>query len=248
MNMLTGKVCLVTGASRGIGRAIAERLGRDGASVIVNYFQHAKDALAVASTINASGGRGIPVQGDIGKPEDVRKLFDAAVDRFGKIDILINNAGIAVAQKNPIAEVSDGTFDRLFAVNTRGVFMALREGARRMADHGRIITLSSTVVPMALPGYGVYAATKAAVEAFTRVLSKELDGRNITVNAVAPGPVDTDLFNAGKTEAVRQQMADMCPLHRLGQPEDIANVVAFLVSDQGGWINGQIIRANGGMI
>lgn len=148
----------------------------------------------------------------------------------------------------PIAEVSDDVFDRLFAVNTRGVFSALREGARRIADHGRIITLSSTVVSMALPGYGIYAATKAAVEVLTRILSKELGDRNITVNAVAPGPVDTDLFNAGKTEAVKQQMADMCPLHRLGRPEDIANVVAFLVSDQGGWVNGQIVRANGGMV
>ncbi|AQV01195.1 SDR family oxidoreductase [Desulfococcus multivorans] len=248
MKTLTGKSCIVTGASRGIGRAIAERLGRDGASVIVNYFQNAEAAHAVASTIKASGGCGVPVKGDVGKSEDVRRLFDAAADRFGKIDILVNNAGIAVARKCPVAEVSDDVFDRLFAVNTRGVFSALREGARRIADHGRIITLSSTVVSMALPGYGIYAATKAAVEVLTRILSKELGDRNITVNAVAPGPVDTDLFNAGKTEAVKQQMADMCPLHRLGRPEDIANVVAFLVSDQGGWVNGQIVRANGGMV
>jgi 3-oxoacyl-[acyl-carrier protein] reductase len=247
MKSLSGKACIVTGASRGIGRAVAERLGREGASVIVNYFQKADEAQKVSSVINASGGHGIAVQGDAGKTRDIQKLFDAAVDHFGKVDILINNAGVALEQKRPISEVSDEQFDRLFEINARGVFMALREAARRMADHGRIVNLSSTVIPMALPGYSVYAGTKAAVEAFTRILSKELEGRNITVNAVAPGPVVTELFNAGKTEAVKQRMADMCPLRRLGQPEDIANVVAFLVSDQGGWINGQVIRANGGM-
>lgn len=247
MKELSGKSCIVTGASRGIGRAVAERLGREGASVIVNYFRKADEAHAVSTVINASGGRGIAVQGDVGKTGDIQKLFDAAVDHFGKIDILINNAGVSLERTSPIAEVSEEQFDRLFEINTRGVFMALREAARRMADHGRIINLSSTVVPMALPGYSIYAGTKAAVETFTRILSKELEGRNITVNAVAPGPVETDLFNAGKTAAVKQRMADMCPLHRLGQPEDIAEVVAFLASDQGGWINGQIIRANGGM-
>ena len=247
MKALSGKACIVTGASRGIGRAVAERLGREGASVIVNYFRKANEAHAVSTVINASGGQGIAVQGDVGKTGDIRKLFDAAVDHFGKIDILINNAGVSLEQTRPIAEVSEEQFDRIFEINTRGVFMALREAARRMADHGRIINLSSTVVPMALPGYSVYAGTKAAVEAFTRILSKELEGRNITVNAVAPGPVETDLFNTGKTEAVKQRMADMCPLRRLGQPADIADVVAFLVSEQGGWINGQIIRANGGM-
>jgi 3-oxoacyl-[acyl-carrier protein] reductase len=245
---LTGKSCIVTGASRGIGRAIAERLGRDGASVIVNYLRNDGEAAATASAIQASGTRAVAVQGNVASPRDIQRLFDAAAAHFGGVDILVNNAGVALEENTPLSGVDDDAFDRLFEINVRGVFMALREAARRMADHGRIVNISSTVVPMALPGYSVYAGTKAAVDVFTRILSKELEGRNITVNAVAPGPVETDLFNAGKTEAVKQRMADMSPLHRLGQPDDIAEVVAFLVSGEGGWINGQIIRANGGMV
>ncbi|GBC60476.1 3-ketoacyl-ACP reductase [Desulfonema ishimotonii] len=245
---LAGKVAIVTGASRGIGRAIAEQLGADGASVVVNYAKSEKKALEAVSAIESSGSKSVAVRGDVSRTEEIQRLFRVAGERFGPVDILVNNAGIATERTIPVSDITDEQFDRLFAVNVRGTFMALREASRHMANGGRIINLSSTVVPMGLPGYSVYAGTKAAVDIFTRILSKELEGRNITVNAVAPGPVDTDLFNQGKTAEIRQRMADMCPLKRLGTPEDIARVVAFLVSDGGGWVNGQIIRANGGMV
>lgn len=248
MGELSEKTAIVTGASRGIGRAIAERLGGMGASVTVNFRKNEKEAEEAVAAIVSAGGKAEAVQGNVAVTEDVKRLFDRTEERFGRVDILVNNAGIAMEKTTPVADITDEQFDRLFAVNTRGTFLALREAARRMADGGRIINLSSTVVPMALAGYSVYGGSKAAVDLFTRILSKELEGRFITVNAVAPGPVDTDLFNRGKTEETKQRMAEMCPLKRLGQPSDIADLVAFLVSEQGRWVNGQIIRANGGMV
>ncbi len=244
---LEGKTALITGASRGIGRAIALRLASAGASVAVNYVGNDGAANDVVEKIRKNSGRAVALQGDVGRTEDVGRLFDETETAFGALDILVNNAGVALEKTTPIAETSDDQFDRLFAVNARGTFMPLREAARRIRDGGRIINMSTTIIRMALPGYAVYAGTKAAVEMFTRILSKELEGRGITVNAVAPGPVETDLFNTGKTEEVKQRMADMAPLKRLGQPEDIARVVAFLASPEGQWVNGQILYANGGM-
>lgn len=244
---LESKTALVTGASRGIGRAIALRLAADGASVAVNYVGNEEAAAEAVEEIEKNGGNAVALQGDVRRTEDVRRLFDETEKAFGKLDILVNNAGVALEKTTPIAETTDEQYDRLFAVNARGTFMPLREAARRIADGGRIINISTTIIRMALPGYAVYAGSKAAVEMFTRILSKELEGRGITVNAVAPGPVETDLFNTGKTEEVKQRMADMAPLKRLGQPDDIARVVAFLAGDEGGWINGQILYANGGM-
>jgi 3-oxoacyl-[acyl-carrier protein] reductase len=244
---LAGKVALVTGASRGIGRAIAERLGADGAHVVVNYRTEHKQADATAARIQKNNVRAVAVQADVSKTEDIRKLFKTTIDQFGALDILVNNAGMALPRRPPIEEVTDEEYDRLFAVNARGVFMALREAARWVADGGRIVNLTSTVNAMALPGYSVYAGTKAAVEIFTRTFAKELSGKRITVNAVAPGPVETELFNEGKTEADKKRMAEMCPMGRLGRPEDIAGVVAFLAGPDGGWVNGQILLANGGL-
>lgn len=240
------KAALVTGASKGIGAEIARRLGRDGVWVVVNYAHGREDAERVVRDIETDGGRAIAVQADIGDPLGVPALFDAAERAFGGLDILVNNAG--VMRLAPIAHSDDALFDAQVAVNLGGVFRGMREGARRLRDGGRIISFSSSVVGLYQPGYGVYAATKAAVEAMTHVLAKELGPRRITVNAVAPGPVETALFLHGKTEAQLEAITKMIPLGRLGQPADIAGLVAFLAGPDSGWVNGQVIRANGGTI
>lgn len=244
--MTEREVALVTGGSKGIGAAIAKRLAADGMAVIVNYARGHEDAQDVVAEIAASGGEAIAVQADVSTPGGIPSLFDAAERTFGGLDILVNNAGVAIFA--PIADVSDADFDHQLAVNIAGVFRGMREGARRLRDGGRIISFSTSVVGALLPRYGVYTATKAAVEAMTSILAKELGTRGITVNAVAPGPTATALFMNGKSEAVVQSMIDANPLKRLGQPDDIASVVAFLAGPDGGWVNGQTIRANGGFV
>lgn len=246
MNKDSNRVAIVTGASRGIGAAIAERLAADGFTVVVNYAGGAGEAEALVARIEAAGGKAIPAQADVGDPAAVARLFDAAQTAFGGVDVLVNNAG--VMKLASLAESEDALFDRLVAVNLKGVFNTLREASRRLREGGRIINLSSSVVGLYQPTYGVYAATKAAVEAMTHVLSKELRGRNITVNAVAPGPTATALFLDGKPQAAIDALAKLSPLERLGQPEDIAGAVAFLAGPDGAWINGQVLRANGGVI
>ena len=243
---LDGKVALVTGASRGIGRAIAVRLGQDGAAVIVNYSGNHEAARETVSAIEAASGRALAVQGDVGKVGDIKRLFDAAFEHFGKLDILVNNAGIMF--NKPVAEVTEEEYDRIFAVNVKGTFFACQQAAKRMADGGRIINFSSSTTAMMLPTYGTYVATKGAVEQLTHILAKELGSRGITVNVVSPGPTDTELFKQGKSEQDMQRFAQMAALGRLGQPQDIADVVALLVSDDANWITGQNIRANGGTI
>ncbi|HSZ53549.1 MAG TPA: SDR family oxidoreductase [Caulobacteraceae bacterium] len=240
------KVAIVTGASRGIGAAIAERLAADGFTVVVNYAGRAAEAEAVAAKIEAAGGRAITAQADVSDPAAVARMFDAAQTAFGGVDVLVNNAG--VMKLATIADSDDALFDSQIAVNLKGVFNTLREAGRRLREGGRIINLSSSVVGLLAPTYGVYAATKAAVEAMTHVMSKELRGRRITVNAVAPGPTATALFLDGKPQAVIDNLAKLAPLERLGQPEDIAAAVAFLAGPDGAWINGQVLRANGGII
>ncbi|AFT85343.1 SDR family oxidoreductase [Paraburkholderia phenoliruptrix] len=239
------QIAIVTGASRGIGAAIARRLSNDGFAVVVNYAASASEADALAAELNAAGGRAIAVKADVAKSADVRRLFETAEQQLGKVDVLVNNAG--VIKPTPLADTSDELYDRAFDINVRGTFNTLREAAARMNDGGRIVNFSSTTLALNLPGYAIYNATKASVEAFTHVFAKELRGRNITVNAVAPGPVATSLFFDGKTEAQIQHFAKMPPLERLGQPEDIASVVAFVVSSEAGWVNGQVLRANGGL-
>ncbi|WP_433695100.1 SDR family oxidoreductase [Paraburkholderia phenoliruptrix] len=239
------QIAIVTGASRGIGAAIARRLSNDGFAVVVNYAASASGADALAAELNAAGGRAIAVKADVAKAADVRRLFETAEQQLGKVDVLVNNAG--VIKPTPLADTSDELYDRAFDINVRGTFNTLREAAARMNDGGRIVNFSSTTLALNLPGYAIYNATKASVEAFTHVFAKELRGRNITVNAVAPGPVATSLFFDGKTEAQIQHFAKMPPLERLGQPEDIASVVAFVVSSEAGWVNGQVLRANGGL-
>lgn len=240
------KVALVTGASRGIGAAVAERLAQDGFNVIVNYAGSTAAAEAVVQKIEAAGSKALMAQADVADPAAVRRMFDAAEQAFGGVDVLVNNAGI-MALSN-IAATDDASFDRQVSVNLKGSFNTMREAAARLRNGGRIINFSSSVVGLLQPGYGVYAATKGAVEAMTSVLAKELRGRNITVNAVAPGPTATDLFLTGKSPELIDKLAKMAPLERLGKPADIADAVAFLAGPDGGWINGQVLRANGGLI
>ncbi len=240
------RVAIVTGASRGIGAAMAQRLAQDGFAVVINYARGREEAEQVVAAIEAQGGRAVAVQADIGETSGAATLFDAAEQVFGDVDVLVNNAG--TMKLGALADVADADFDHQVALNLGGVFRGMREAARRLRDGGRIISFSSSVVGLYQPGYGVYAATKAAVEAMTHILAKELGPRGISVNAVAPGPVETQFFLQGKSEEQVRAITGMNPLSRLGQPEDIARVVAFLASPEGGWVNGQVIRANGGVI
>ena len=241
-----GKVAVVTGGSRGIGAAIAERLANDGFTVVINYAGGTAEAEALATKIEQAGGRAVTAQADVSDPAAVARMFDMADAAFGGVDVLVNNAG--VMRLKTLAESDDALFDSHVAINLKGTFNTLREAARRLRSGGRIINLSSSQAGLLHPGYGVYAATKAAVEAMTHVLSMELRGRNITVNAVAPGPTATKLFLQGKSKETIEKFAKLAPLERIGEPTDIAGTVSFLAGPDGSWINGQVLRANGGII
>ena len=245
-NKLAGKIALVTGASRGIGRAIAERLSRDGASVAINYVRNLDKAEEVFTEITSAGGTAFTIQADVCRIDGIQQLFEKTLEHFGRLDILVNNAGIRISPT--VADLQEEEFDRLFAINVKGPFFACQQAAHQISDGGRIINISSAVTQMMLSGHSIYAASKAAVDQLTRVFAKEVGGRQITVNAVAPGPVDTELLREGKTEEQIQQMAQMAAFGRLGKVEDIADAVAFLASDDARWITGQVIHVNGGYI
>lgn len=245
MNQLP-KSAIVTGASKGIGAAIAIRLAQNGHAILVNYSSDEAGANQIVDTIVNSGGKAVAVKGDIAEPPSMAHLFDAAEQAFGSIGILVNNAGIM--SSGPIGAATDLDFEAQCAVNIGGVFRGMREAANRMEAGGAIVSLSSSVVGLYQPAYGIYAATKSAVEAMTHVLAKELGPRDITVNAVAPGPVETEFFMAGKPDALVENIRNMNPFGRLGTPEDIAAAVAFLAGSDGRWISGQTLRANGGVI
>ncbi|KAL3477074.1 hypothetical protein BJX99DRAFT_128748 [Aspergillus californicus] len=246
MSRLTGKVALVTGASRGIGRATALTLAKEGASVVINYISSSKAAAEVVAEIGAD--RAHAIQADVSKREDIARLIKETVARFGKIDTLVLNAGLLWMQGD-LMSIKEEDYDRIFAANVRGPLFTVQEAAPHIPDGGRVMLFSSTLAAFSMitPNYLLYTASKGAVEQMTRVLAKDLGRRQITVNTIAPGPIGTDAFYEGKTEQMIQMSSKMSPAGRLGKPEDIAHVVSFLASDESAWVNGQTLRVNGGM-
>jgi 3-oxoacyl-[acyl-carrier protein] reductase len=238
------RIAIVTGASGGIGRSVAKRLAGDGFDIAVHYVGRPSKAEEVAAEVKTKGARAITVQADVANGPDVADLFNQTVKAFGTIDVVVNCAGIM-----PLFPISDDdveSFDKVIATNLRGSFLVMAQAAHRISSGGRIIAFSSSVLAKSLPGYGAYIASKAGVEGLVRVLANELRGRNVTVNAVSPGPVATELFLHGKTEQQVMDFGKMSPLERVGQPDDIADVVSFLAGPDGGWVNAQVLRANGG--
>jgi len=243
---LAGKVAIVTGASRGIGRAIALTLANKGASVVVNYAGRADKAQEVVAEIDKLGVKAIALQADVSKVADIERLFAETIAHFGKVDILVNNAGTIIYK--PITEITEEDFDKIYAVNVKGTFFACQQAARHMTEGGRIINFSSSTTAMMLPTYSAYVATKGAVEQISRVLAKELGAKNIGVNVVSPGPTGTELFLEGKTEEQINRLSQMAAFGKLGDVQEIADVVAFLASDAARWITAQNIRVNGGIV
>jgi 3-oxoacyl-[acyl-carrier protein] reductase len=240
----TQKTAIVTGATGGIGQAVALRLARDGFAVVLSYAGQAARADEAVAKIEADSGRALALQADVASAPAVERLFRGTLEAFGRVDVVVHSAGIM-----PLAPIADGdldAFDKVIAVNLRGSFIVMSQAAAHVSKGGRIIALSSSVVARSFPRYGAYIASKAGVEGLVRVLANELRGRQITVNAVAPGPVATELFLKGKGEAEVERFRALAPLERLGRPEDIADVISFLAGDDGGWVNAQVLRANGG--
>lgn len=238
------KTAIVTGASRGIGRVIAQRLAADGFQVVVNYAGNAAKAQETVAAIEQAGGKAIAVQADVAQPSEVEHLFARTLEAFGKVDVVVHSAG--VMSMAAITPDNLEAFDRMIHTNLRGAFLVLAQAARHVPSGGRIMALSTSVIAKSFPQYGPYIASKAGVEGLVRVLANELRGRGVTVNAVAPGPVATELFLDGKSEEQIAQLSKLPPLERLGQPEDIAGLVSFLAGPDGGWVNAQVVRANGG--
>jgi 3-oxoacyl-[acyl-carrier protein] reductase len=243
MKNLAGKVALVSGASRGIGRGIAERLAQNGATVVVNYSGSEQEAKQVVEAIASAGGKAKAWQANFSKIDDIRQLFQEVSDRFGQLDILVNNAGTGIVAA--IADVTKADYNKVFDLNVRGVLFAMQEAAKRMNDGGRIINISSTTTIHPESGMAVYAASKAAIKLFTAVMAKEVGERGITVNTVMPGPTIPGMFGNMPPE-VQQQAAASSPFNRVGTPQDIADIVAFLASEEARWLTGQDICANGG--
>lgn len=238
------KTAIVTGASRGIGRAVAKRLAQDGFAVVVNYLSNAGEAEEVVAEIKGIGGEAIAIKADVANQTDVEQLFEQTMKQFGRVDVVVHNSGIMTL--SPIGKSDVQLFDKVISTNLRGAFLVLAQAAQHLTSGGRIIAFSSSVLAKSFPSYGPYIASKAGVEGLVHVLANELRGRNITVNAIAPGPVATELFLKGKSEEQISEISKMAPLERIGQPADMANVVSFLAGPDGGWVNSQVLRANGG--
>lgn len=245
MKTLKDKIILVTGASRGIGASIAHKIAAAGAKVIVNYAGGTAAAAQTVKEIIEQGGEAIAIQADVSNSASVKALFDQAIAHYGRIDVLVNNAGVMITKL--LKDTSDEDFAKQFDVNVKGTFNTMREAATRLADNGSIINFSTSVNRIMLPGYSTYVATKAAVEQLTRVFSKEVGGRGINVNSISPGPTNTELFTNGKPQEVIDRLASLSAFNRIGEPEDIAQVVVFLAGDDAKWITAQNIGVNGGM-
>lgn len=244
MTNRVARTAIITGASGGIGGAVAKRLARDGFAITVHYAGNPAKAEELVAELKAAGAAAIAVRADVAKAAEVESLFKQTLDAFGHIEVVVHSAGIM-----PLSPISQGdveTFDKVISTNLRGTFLVLAQAAQHVSSGGRIIAFSSSVIAKSLPNYGAYIASKAGVEGLVRVLANELRGRNITVNAIAPGPVATDLFLNGKSEAQIRDLSKIAPMERLGQPEDIAGAVSFLAGPDGGWVNAQVLRANGG--
>ncbi|MFC7304580.1 glucose 1-dehydrogenase [Streptomyces monticola] len=246
MAVLKGKTAVVTGGSRGIGRAIVERLARDGAEVVFNYASSADAAAAVVAGVEEAGGTAHALRVDLAEPGAAQELMDAAQERLGALDILVNNAALSF-RTAPIAETDDATFDRVMAVNAKAAFVTVRHAARHMRDGGRIINISTLNTVRPAPGSAPYASSKGAVEQLTLVASQELGPRGITVNSVSPGATDTELLRGTNSEEVLDMVVGMTPLRRLGEPADVADVVGFLAGPDARWVTGANIRAGGGI-
>ncbi|MDO6596288.1 SDR family oxidoreductase [Oceanihabitans sp. 2_MG-2023] len=242
---LESKVVLVTGSSKGIGKEIAILLAKNGAKVIVNHSNSETEANATVNTILEQGGKAISVQADVSKKEEVTVLFDKAIAAFGKVDVLINNAGVMISKA--LKDNTEADFNKQFNVNVKGIFNTLQEASTKLADNGNIINISSSTVKLMFPTYALYSASKAAVEQMTRVFSKEI-GRGISVNALAPGATETELFLKGKSQEFIDKLSSMNAFNRLAKPLDIAKVALFLASDDSKWISGQVIGANGALV
>lgn len=245
-NRLDGKVALVTGSSRGIGRAIAEQFADLGAKVVINYSGSSQKAYEAVEGIKKNGGEAVAIQADISRVSQILNLFEETLQAFGKINVLVNNAGLMI--NKPLSEATEEDFDKQFAVNAKGTFFACQQALKYMETEGRIVNISTSVIGQMFPSYSMYAGTKGAVEQFTRHMAKEFGPKGITINAIAPGPVNTELFNVGKSEQQIEGMKKMNAFGRLGETDDIANVVSFLVSEQAQWVTGQTIRVNGGFL
>ncbi|WP_312115636.1 SDR family oxidoreductase [Brevibacillus reuszeri] len=241
-----GRVVLITGASRGIGRSMAERFAREGAKVIINYNSNKSLAEEAVRHIQSEGGEAVAISADLSKVAEVNKLIEESLRVYGKIDVLINNAGLMITK--PLEAVTEEDFDRLFATNVKGTFFACQRAAQHMTSGGRIINFSTSVTGAMFPQYSVYSGTKGAVEQFTRQLAKELGPKGITINAVAPGPVNTELFSQGKSQEQIDAIVRMNSFQRLGEPEDIIGAVLFLAGAESQWVTGQTIRVNGGFV
>ena len=247
MSTLEGKVAVVTGASKGIGAAIAEELAAQGAAVVVNYAASADGAAEVVRKIQANGGKAKAIRADVSKPGEARQLIDAALKEFGRIDVLVNNA--AVYDFKGLAEISEEHYDRMFDLNVKGLLFTTQAAAKAFdGGGGAIINISSMASVGAVPGASIYSATKAAIDSFTRTLAAELGPRKILVNSILPGPVETEgTREMANWDDFQAQMIPRTPLGRIGQPRDIATVVSFLASDEAGWITGQMIPVAGGL-